>query len=32
MDNLGVRAAMFSALEATRDRGRELATGAKAKP
>jgi len=32
MDNHGVRAAMFSALKATRDRGRELATGAKAKP
>ena len=30
--NRAVRAAMFSALEATRDRGRELAAGGKGKP
>ena len=32
MENHGVRAAMFSLLEAARDRGRELAAGGKGKP
>ena len=32
MENHGVRAAMFSLLEATRDRGRQLAAGGKGKP